>query len=412
MKISIITKFAVRTLGRNIRRTILSAVGISIGITISLFLTSFMRGANDYRVKAIAESGFGHIRVAPKGWLTQQDNDMRLSDWESDLRAIRSLKEVSVAAPHARANALLAFGTRVTGVEILGVDPEAERTVNRITRAVSEGRYLNESDDDGTVIGSAIAERLDVELGDELLLTLVGKDGEMKYAMLSIVGIAHTGSQELDAAICHVRLEDIEELSGYPGAGEITVTVTDGRNLDTMVATIKKATPSNDDILTWREIQPAQGADYESDKAFMNLISSIVMIVVILGITSAQLTTILERKREFAVLIALGMKGVQVLRLIITEAVVLGIIGAIFGLILATPLVFYISTTGFDFSKMMGETSISGVLLDPVMYGDMGMWLIPRALLIGLISTFIAALYPAWFAIKTDPTSALSLREA
>ena len=91
----------------------------------------------------------------------------------------------------------------------------------------------------------------------------------------------------------------------------------------------------------------------------------------------------------------------------------MGLLGAGVGLLLAMPLVYYTATTGIDFSSLMeDEMSMSGVLFDPVMYSDMGLWMIPHALLIALISTLVAALYPAWYAVKIDPTSALSLREA
>jgi ABC-type lipoprotein release transport system permease subunit len=145
----------------------------------------------------------------------------------------------------------------------------------------------------------------------------------------------------------------------------------------------------------------------------MDLLTGIVIVMVVLGVTSAQLTAILERRREFAVLIALGMKSRQVIRLIVSEAVVAGVLGAALGLLLATPLVYHTATTGLDFAALMGEDlAISGVLFDPVFYSDMGPWMIPHALILALVSTLIAAIYPAWYALRTNPTSALSLREA
>jgi len=307
----------------------------------------------------------------------------------------------------------LAFGTRVAGVELLGVDPPAEQAISRIAQAMSEGRYLQSGDQGVTVIGRTIAERLEVELDDDLFLTVVREGGEMEYAMLRIVGIVNTGSRDLDATICHVTLEDVRQLTGLNGAGEITIALNELRDLDRMASALRTVIPEGDDVLTWKEVQPAQGADFESDKRFMNLFVGIVVVVVMLGITSAQLTAILERRREFAVLMALGMKSVQVTRLVFVEAAALGILGAAAGLLLAMPLVYYTATTGIDFSSFMGEAaSMSGVLFDPVMYSDMGLWMIPHALFVALISTLIAALYPAWYAVKTDPTSALSLREA
>ena len=413
MSISLTTRFAVRTLGRSKRRTLLSVIGVGVGCGVALFLTAFMHGANEMRVQSIADSGFGHLRIAPGGWEKTRENDLRLQDWRKALDAVSAMEGVRVAAPHARSTALLAFGTRVAGVQLLGVDPPAEAALSRLVRAVSEGRYLKTGDEGVTVIGSTIAERLDVTLDDDLLLTVVGKGGQMAYAMLRIVGIAHTGSRDLDASICHVTLEDVERLTGLNGAGEITVTLRDLGDLDRAVSHLRTTIPEGDDVLTWKEVQPAQGADSESDKAFTNLFVGIVVIVVILGITSAQLTAILDRRREFAVLIALGMKGLQVTRLVLVEAAVLGVLGAAAGLLLAMPLVYYTATTGIDFGAVMGgETSISGVLFDPVMYSDMGLWMIPHALFVALASTLIATLYPAYYAVRTNPTSALSLREA
>jgi ABC-type lipoprotein release transport system permease subunit len=413
MKTSIITKFAVRSLGRSYRRTLLSVIGVGVGCAVALFLTSFMRGSSDIRLRAIADSGVGHLRITPSEWPVSRENDLRLVDWQKELATVRSLEVVKEAAPRARKTALLAFGTRVVGVELTGVDPEIEPKLNRLIRTVKEGRYLLPAETGATVVGNTITERLDVELDDDLLLTAVGEDGEMQYAMLRIVGIVDTGSRDLDASICHVNLLDVERLTGLEGAGEVTVVLHDAGLIDETALRLREVIPEGDVVLTWKEIVPAMGADASSDKAFMDMIIGIVIVVVVLGITSAQMTAVLRRKREFAVLIALGMKSYQVIRLLSLEAVTIGVLGGVAGLILSFPVVYYFSTTGIDFSKLMGgDTSVSGVLFDPVFYSDMGPWMIPYALLIALAAVFVATIYPAWIAIRTNPTSALSLREA
>ena len=413
MRTSLITRFALRALGRNVRRTLLSAFGIGVGCAVALFLTSFMRGANEMRVRSIAESGFGHLRLAPSGWEKSRENDLRLRDGRKHLETIRKMEGVAVATPHARCTALLAFGTRVAGVEMLGVDPVSEARTNRLVRAVETGRYLESGESGVTVIGSTIAERLDVELEDPLFLTVVGLGGEMKYAMLRVIGIVNTGSRDIDATICHVALEEIEQITGLEEMGEITITLDDPEATDRMASSLRTVLAEGNDVLTWREVQPAQGGDSASDQGFMNLLSGIVVFVVILGITSAQLTAILERRREFAVLMALGMKSIQVLRLMLVEAATLGLLGAAAGLTFITPLLYYTAKKGIDFSAIMGEElAMSGVLFEPIMYPHVGVWMISRALFVALIATLIAALYPAWYAVRINPTSALSLREA
>ena len=413
MSTPIIAKFAVRTLGRNVRRTLLSVVGIGIGVAIAVFMTAFMRGSTQMRVRAIAESGFGHVKVVPADWEKSRDSDLRLTDWEAELAAVRTTRGVKTAAPHARSTALLGFGTRVAGVEMLGVDPAAETETSRLARAVDEGRYLRDGDRDVAVVGRTITDRLEVELDDDLLLTVVGKGGEMEYAMLRIVGIIETGSRDMDASICHVMLEDVERLTGREGAGEISVTLDDPLRMDATVSRLRTVVSPEDDVLTWMVVVPAQGGDYQSDKGFMNILAGTVLVVVILGIAGAQLTAVLERRREFAVLIALGMKASQVVRLILLEAVVMAVMGAAVGLLLAWFPLHQTATKGIDFSTMMGgDLAMSGVLFDPIMYSVPGLWVLPYAFIIAFVSTLIAAVYPAVFALRTDPTSALSLREA
>jgi ABC-type lipoprotein release transport system permease subunit len=351
--------------------------------------------------------------VTNSDWNVSRDNDLRLADWKAELAAVRATPGVKVAAPHTRTTALLAFGTRVAGVEMLGVDPEAEAASSRLVLAVTEGRYLRDGDRDAAVVGRTIVDRLEVELDDDLLVTVVDAEGEMEYAMLRIVGIIDTGSRDMDASICHVMLEDIERLTGLPGAGEISVTLDEPLKMDSMVPRLKDVISPSDDVLTWIQVVPAQGGDYQSDKGFMNMLSGTVIVVVILGIAGAQLTAILERRREFAVLIALGMKSSQVVRLILFEAVVLAVMGAAIGLLMAWWPLHYTSTAGFDFSSVLGEElSMSGVLLEPIIYSVPGSWVFSHALIIAFVSTFIAGVYPAIYALRIDPTSALSLREA
>lgn len=408
---SLVGKYTMRSLARSRRRTLLSVLGVGLGCAIAVFSTAFMRGGREMRIRAISESGYGHVRIAPEGWAQSRRDELRLQDGPAALAAARGLAGVKVVAGHARAQGLLAFGTRVAGVQILGVDPAVERQLNRLVRAVDEGRYLQADDMGSVVVGRTLLERLDVELEDDLLLTLSRADGELEYAMLRIVGVVTTGSREIDAAICHVTLAELEQLTGLPGLAEVSVVFADAYQVDALAAVLA-GQMSEDEVLTWREVLPAMGGDAAGDKAFSNLFIGIVIAVVILGVTSAQLTAMLERRREFAVLIALGMKGSKLLRLVLLEAVVMGVLGALFGLVLASPLVWHTATAGVDFSEAMGDDlAITGVFFDPVIYADMGLWMLPYAFFVGLSSTLFAALYPAWSALRQDPAAVLSLRE-
>lgn len=401
-------RYAFRSLMRSPRRTGLTVLGIGIGCAIALVATAWMSGSAEMQIRAVAESGGGHLRIVPRGWLEKRENSLRLADWESCRAVVRTLPSVKAAMARARSNALLAFGNRTSGVEILGVQPETEAAHNRIVRRGRlEGRYLVEEDRGKVVIGGLLAQRLDVDVGDDLQCTLAGRT-EIRSAMLEIVGIIATGSREIDASVCHVTLEDLSGISGFSGAGEISILLEDHDRLESVQEALAARLPPEDDVITWKEVNPGIAGNVEGDKAFTRGVALMIMIVVALGIASAQLTAVLERRREFAMLSALGMKGKQLAGLIALEALVVGTAGAAVALLLGCPAAYYLATRGFNLAAFLGDDfSFGNVLIDPYIYGDIGVWLVWHALAVSLAATMLASLYPAWFAIRTNPAEAL-----
>ncbi len=409
MRISVSSKYAAFSLFRHIRRTILSILGIGLGCGLCLFLIGFVKGEGKMMLKAAAESGNGHFRIVPAEWAKTRDNDLRLSQWQNTLRMLRRREDIDVITPHARKEGLLAFGTRTTGVEIVGVDPATEQAANRLVQNVTQGKYLSSDEPGTTVVGKAITERLQVELDDELMVTAADSEGQIRSAMLRITGIVETGSYDLDSSICHVNLDDLEKISGLKGAGDLTVLIKQPRKLKTIASDVNDKLPEDCVVLTWEEIMPELASGVKVDETWTKLIVMIVMIVVFLGIASAQLTAVLERRREFAVLSALGMKGIRLVHIMFTEGLVLGLFGGILGLVFGLPSTYYVATRGIDFSALYGtdDLSVSNILFDPVFKGEFGWWLLPLAFALSFTATILSSLYPAWYASKTDPAAAL-----
>ncbi len=402
-------KYAIRSVRRHPRRTILSVLGVGIGCSIGVFAISWIKGAREMQIRAIAQSGAGHLRVVPSGWLKKRENSLRLVEYQKTLSLVTAMPRVRVAAPRARSNGLLAMGNRTAGVEMIGVDPEAERRSNRVVRKCKfEGRYLQQGDSGRVVIGKVLAKRLSVERDDDLHVTLSGRD-EMKSAMLRIVGVAETGSREIDASFCHVTLQDIARITGLDGAGEITILLEDYKHVDQMRGALAKKLPSGNKVITWREVNPGLAAGVEGDRAFTNGLVGIVIVVVALGIVSAQLTAVLERRREFAVLTALGMKSIRIVGLIMLEASMIAVGGAIVTLLLGGTAAHYLSVKGVNIAGLYGSEnlSIGNVILEPRIYGDFGLWVLWFALGVSLVASFFASIYPACFAVRTDPAKAL-----
>jgi lipoprotein-releasing system permease protein len=406
--LSVSGKYAMRSLLRHVRRTILSVIGIGVGCGLCLFVIAFVRGESKMMLRAAAESGAGHLRIVPAGWNETRENDLRLADWKRVRKIVASIDEVEVVTPHARKEVLLGFGTRVAGVVMVGVDPNTEQAANRLVRNVIDGHYLDGSSGT-TVIGKTIATRLRVDVDDQLMVTAAGADGQIAGAMLTIVGIVETGSSDLDATICQVNLQDVEQITHLPGAGDLTILVKNPKKLKSIAGSLSEKLGADYSIVTWEQLMPELASGVKVDETWTRLTVAIVMIVVFLGIASAQLTAVLERRREFAVLSAVGMKGSRLVRIMIFEGLALGLAGAVVGLMIGVPCAYWIATKGIDFASIYGtnDMSVSNILIDLVFKGDFGWWLVPLSFVLALTATILSSLYPAWYAAKTDPAAAL-----
>ena len=400
--------YAWRSLRRNARRTVLSILGIGIGCALALLMESMNRGRDELFARMGAYGGAGHVRIVPEGWRGRRDPRLRLANLQGDLDAARQLSGVAAVTARARAQALLAMGTHVVPVELVGVDPHTEPSTNRFARTVTHGRYLESSETGAVVIGQAIADRLVAGLDDEILATAVGKGGDIESTLLRIVGIVRTGRDEIDATICHVVLADVERLTGLSGAGEVTLVLDDWEGADLAKGTLGRMIGAGDEVLTWGEINPEFKGHLEQDKAVSRLVSGIILLIVVLGVASAQLAAVLERRREFAVLSALGMRSRTIVAVLLQEALAIGIASAALGLVLGLPFAWTLATRGIDLSRYMGASySFQGVLIEPVFYGDIGPWTGWYVLTVAIVVTVVASLYPAWFASRTNPADAL-----
>ncbi len=405
-RLSVANRYAVRNLARNGRRTLLSVAGVAVGCTIALVNIGFVQGKVDLFLRSIGEGGIGHVRVVNREWPVSRSRELRLRAWRPLLAALRADPAVAVATPRTRVQGLLALGTRMAGAEVVGVDPTTEPRAYRYVRVMASGRYLLPADTAGIVIGRSLADRLGAEVGAPLVVTVVDRAGTLKDAMFDVVGIVDLGSN-LDASICQVTLAAAERLSGTPGAGEISLLLRDPARADRFRAGLQTRLSAPDTALTWAEINPPSAAAIRINQVVQAILTTILVLVALLGVASSQLTAVLERRREFAVLAAIGTGRLAIFRLLLGEAVAMGTLSLVLTLALAWPLVYYFATVGIRVFGRGGVTAFGMALTDPVFHAAIGPWLFGDAALLCYLATIVASLYPAWFATRLNPAEAL-----
>jgi len=308
---------------------------------------------------------------------------------------------------------MFAAGARNVGAVFLAVDPAREHAGhNYFVRSIVEGELFAEGDGRGAVIGAGMAEKLNLRPGKKVILTVTDRDGQLTSELFRVSGIFRTGDRAADSGFVLLPLDRVRRTLGY-GTGGVTfvaVYLDDQRRVNEVAAELALRLTSRQDVevLTWRETQPDLSGLIAVDRLFNYLLQLLVGMIIAAGILNTMLMSVLERRRELGIMMALGMTPGQVVRLVLIESFWLGCLGVVMGIVLTAPWFHYMSQTGIDLSRLIGqEYSAAGVLVDPVMklrlYRESG-----AAILAAVFTlTLAAAVYPAIRAGRIMPVDAI-----
>ncbi len=404
---------AFRTLGRNKRRTLITSFSVGFGVLLSVTFT----GSGDYSYTNMIETsvvmGKGHITIEPAGY-NDRPNLARHILAAPELRD-KVLSEKGVEAAHIRimGQGMFATGSKSVGAMFLAIDPARETAEhNFFLRSIVEGELFSAGKNRGVLIGAKMAEKLKLRLGKKMVLTVTDKNGDLASELVRVRGIFKTGDSGADSSIVILPLALMRQTLRYEesGATLIAVYLADQRKVASVRNNLFKALADikNLEILPWQKTQADLSGLIAVDRLFNYLMQFLVGLVIAAGVMNTMLMSVLERKREFGIMMAVGMNPSQVVRMVMVESFWLGLMGLLLGVLITTPWFLYMSQTGIDFSSMIGEDyNAGGVLVDPVMkfrlYKESGM-----AIMVGVFGlTILAGIYPAYRAGRIPPVESI-----
>lgn len=402
-----------RTLSRNRRRTLITAFSIAFGI----FLAVTFTGSGDYSYTSMIDTsaamGLGHVSMEAVGYNARP----ALSRWFPDPDPVMELagrqSTVTGVYPRIMGQAMFAAGAKNVGGMFLAIDPSRENAGhNFFIRSIVEGELFAESAGRGAVIGAEMAEKLNLRPGKKVILTVTDRDGQLTSELFRVSGIFRTGDRAADSGFVLLPLDRLRRTLGYENSGVTLVALylDDQRRGSRVGRELARRVSFRQDIevLAWHETQPDLAGLIAVDRLFNYLLQLLVGLVIGAGIMNTMLMSVLERRREFGIMMALGMAPAQVVRLVLIESFWLGCLGVAMGTALTVPWFYYMSVTGIDLSGLIGdEYSAGGVLVDPVLklrlYKESG-----AAILVTVfVLTLAASVYPARRAGKIMPVDTM-----
>lgn len=393
---NVVLRLAWRNIWRHPRRTWLTTGAMVFCNTLLVFMMSLQFGTYDLMIDNSLQSFVGHLQVQAPGY----KDDMKMRQSVPDIRPLaatfREEGDFQAVAARGGAFALASSAERSFGIQIYGVEPDFEPGVSNIPGLVNKGRFLDDINAADIVIGSVLARNLRVGVGDEVTILGTGLDGSFAAAVVSVVGVFDSGVPDLDRSIAEIPLGFFQDTFAMNGAGhQLVMTTQDLSRVPAAVVEAQSLLPPGTDLVVhdWNALQPGLRQAIQADLASGWFMYILLVILVAFSVMNTQLMSVLERTREFGIVLSLGLTPGRLGRLVMLETTLMGVMGLIIGATLGALLVSWLHTRGFSYPGM--EEMAVSYNLPPRMYPQLSLLTLLGGPAVVFIGTLASALYPA-----------------
>jgi len=399
-----ILKLAWRNIWRNRRRTFITAASILFAVLFASLMESLQKGAWDNMINNVVNFYYGYAQVHQKGYWEDRSIDQAFILHDSLEALSGEVDQLESIVPRLESFALASTGNKTFGVMVVGIDPERENTMTGLAGRVEAGQYLKADAAPAAMIATGVAERLNLGVGDTILLISHGFHGANAAGKYPVVGMVDFPSPDLNKQLLYLPLSEAQYF--YGAYDRVTSLALQLDNNDDIPPVQRQLTAALDtstyEIMNWRAMMPELLEAKALDSAGNVIVYIILYLIIAFGIFGTILMMTKEREYEFGVLTAIGMRRGKLGLVIWLETIMLGLLGAMAGILLAIPVVWYFNVHPIRFSgeyasmlEQYGFEPIFPALFDWTIFAT-------QALLVFLV-TALLALYPIWKIRRMQP---------
>ena len=406
-----------RNLGRNRRRTVLTAMGLAVGYCSVVFMVGWAGGITAELVENATGLVSGQIEIHDAGYRPDRSLYDTIggrdgADFESLLTQVTADPAVVAAAPRVFAGGLVSSGDATSAGILMGVAPRREAALSRFLDPLVSGR-LPEPGANEVVLGEEMARQLGVAEGGEIVVVGSAADGSMANDLYTVAGMFRTGLAEFDAATLVMPIGDLQTLLALDPARihEIAVATEDPATATTTAARLAGALAAEArglEVAPWPELNPVLSEYVSLADSMYWVFIVIIFAVASFGIANTMLMATFERRREFAVLLALGATPGSVVASVLAEAVAIGAVSVAVGAALILPPMAWLHAAPLNLEGLYGNVTLQGALLTPSLRIEPNIPAWTWATVGLVLTALLAALYPAARAARVPPADTLS----
>ncbi|MFH1379519.1 MAG: FtsX-like permease family protein [bacterium] len=399
-------KLAWRNIFRNKRRSFIAGIAIGCGLASLIFVDALMIGMKDNMIQAATGTFLGDGQIHAQGFRDTYEVEYTIHNLQELVSNLKKESSVNHFSLRTLTFGMITSPSNVSSVNAVGIDPETEKYVSEIDESVIAGSYLNKNAENKILIGSRLAEILEVELGDRVVLTVAqAHTGGLSQELFRVGGIFHFNAGDLDRGMVFVNMPALQRMLGIDNqVHEIVLQFADSSIAqDSSHMFWEKYSAYKNEAVGWPVILPQLKSAFELTD-FSVLIAAVILFgVVALGIVNTLFMSLYERMFEFGVLRSVGTRPWIIAKLIVYEAGALAVISVGIGVIIGFIATWIVAHTGINYTGIEFAGVTFRKLLYPVLtvkqFIVFPFWII--------IFNIIAGIYPAVYAARMSPIEAM-----
>ena len=389
-----------RSIWRNRRRTLITMTSITFGVALTVFMVATAEGVYGRLIDDATRMQAGHITLQHPKYLAEPAVDLLVRDVPEWRTRLGKLPEVELTKALVTGQGLVKSAHGSVGAAIMGVEPRVERETSMLASKIEAGQYLDEHSDARVMIGVGMAKHLKLDVGKKLVITVNNRQGELVEELCRVQGIFRSGSDEIDGYLVQVPIEFARRLFDLPSssASQVGIILRDAGDQARVMSRLQPAAArAGVAMLPWQRVLPAVAGWVQIDRVGGRIMEGLILLLILFTIFNTILMSVLERQREFAVLLAIGTSPGRLRRQVILESVMINLIGCSVGLLIGGSISYYFQVHGLNLTSLMGgDVQISGYAISTTIHpaptwtqisvlGALVFWI-----------TVILSLYPVW----------------
>ncbi len=398
--------FAWRNIWRNKKRTVIVAASIFFGVILACLMRSSQLGSYSYMIHSAAKMQTGYLQIQDEEYWENRSLNNSIVIADTLWQAWQEVGAISSLTPRLESYALISTDSITKVSPVVGTRPNLEAQMTEVDKKLVAGEWIADGDS-SAILAEGLADRLNVAIGDTVVLYGSGYQGMTAAAKVPVKGLVKLPFPQLNNAMVFLPLDYAQWVFVAPGrVTSVAVMLDNIRDLEAARAALQQHMAQNMVLKSWDELMPEMEQSIEIDNASGIIMIGILYLVIAFGVFGTIMMMTAEREKEWGILNAVGMRKSRMVAISILESIAISFLGTLLGIAGSIPITVYFKNNPIRLSGDMAfQWEVLG--LEPILpfSADPGIFLYQSLVVLGI--ALLCSIYPLLFINRLQPVKAL-----